>query len=180
MTLGNLLSGVLGGIFGGVCSVVAVIVQNYIKTREDRKARELHANLLSVIVLPEMYGLMGDLNGKRTRLDWDKKRDEIPFEKYNPATLAETLKVGVPGFLSDAVKNAHVWGAKDGAELARIHWWLGEYNNKCDHFIKYYLNTSLDNRLPVIHDLEHASIAIVEMIDRLLPRIRNRVEQVTR
>jgi hypothetical protein len=59
-----------------------------------------------------------------------------------------------------------------------ILWCLGEYGDKCDHFIKEYLNTSLDTRLPVIKDIEHTSITVVEMIGRLLPRIQKRVTQV--
>ena len=179
MTLDNLLSGVIGGIVGGACSVAAVVLQNHLKAREDQKDRELRANLLSVIVFRKMMELIAELNGKRTLLEWDKKRDEIPFEKYNPATIAERLKIEIPEFLDDAVKNAHVWGAKDGAELAQILWFLGEYNKHCDGFVKIFLNTSLDTRLPVIEVIEQTSLTIVEMIGRLLPSIEKRVKQVT-
>jgi hypothetical protein len=68
MTLDSLFSVVGGGFFGGAFSVVAVLVQNCLKVREDRKDRELHANLLSVIVLPKMMKLLADLNNKRTIL----------------------------------------------------------------------------------------------------------------
>ena len=45
----------------------------------------------------------------------DKQRDEIPFEKYNSATIVRILKIETLEFLCDAVKNAHVWDEKDGS-----------------------------------------------------------------
>jgi hypothetical protein len=179
MSLDNLLSGVIGGLFGGICSVIAVLLQSHLKVREDRGERELHVNMLSVRILPKLLRLLTDLNNKRTMLEWDKKRDEIPFMKYDPATIANELKIEIPLFLDEIVKNAHVWGAKDGAQLAQIMWWLDEYNDKCDHFLREYLRRSLENRLPMITDIEQTSIAIVEMIDHLLPSIRKRAKQIT-
>jgi hypothetical protein len=48
-------------------------------------------------------------------LELDKQRDEIPFEKYNSATIVRILKIETLEFLCDAVKNAHVWDEKDGS-----------------------------------------------------------------